>query len=363
MNIEQWVARVAQQHGGSVQVVARCGSFYHLLGLLAFMDFLVSRGLVIGTVEVATHTFLGRTPLTRVERVQDLLGIRFRPFQAEEEEARLSLRKWLGMVAPGRRPAVLFCSPGGLPLSALASVARRFPTARVYWCLLEEGTGSYSDLRARRAALSRQRGAPAAAWSRLLPQLVWERVLVGVFGRIQWFLFHKSGGKFLPQPEVVKSYGHAIRRLAAAMQHRPPVVAPDTVLFLSQPVVELGVCSAAEYLAHLDIVRRELAPTAPFRIKAHPFEDASKFDPELLLDDDLPVEVLALAVGDRLACIAGLNSTALYTVPLLCDVPTMVCDGAPVAKFIASAGAGARAILQRSVREWRWFGPRVGGSS
>lgn len=340
-------------HGNRVRVHARCGSYYHLLGLLSFVEFLRRRGVVVDDVEVCYIGFLGKTQLESLLGSAELIGVRFR---AEEpplpNDAPPGPRFSLRALWSWHRAAVICCSPGKLGPAVVAAASARMPGVRLYWCRLEEGTGSYSDLRARRASRIREEGRAAGAWHRVLATLLLDWFYSWVFGRVPWLLFGNLGPWTWSRPLIVDAYRTAVVRYADSILSVLPEVAPGTVLFLSQPVVELGVCSRKEYLSYIGAARRILAPDVPFRVKAHPSEDVGKFPASWVLHTDLPAEVLCARLSGRISCVAGLNSTSLYAVPVLNGVPSVVCDAAVVHDFIDSAGATAKRILRKSAYRW-----------
>lgn len=348
-----WVLR--RFHGGRVRIEARCGTYYNLLGVLGFVDFLRGEGIQVTGFSVGYRSFLGRAPLQGAVPAAAELGIRLYEIPEPAQVARNYLLE-LFRLFRFRRDAVIFCSAGVMTFGGMAAAAREFPHSRLYWCRIEDGIGSYDDVRARILFAARLHANDSHLSLKMRVIAFAEQLLSGIFLRVPWLMFDLSGEKPRARPEVIGGYQHAVGLLAKAMRWQPPKLERGTVIFLSQPLVEMGACGEQEYQQYLRSVQAELAGLSPFRIKPHPLEDAGKFQQELLLSDAMPIEVVCLLGRESIAMVAGINSTSLYTVPVLYGIPSAVCEAEVVREFLDSAGGSAKKILRACVSKWVLIG-------
>ncbi len=141
---------------------------------------------------------------------------------------------WL--VAPGVERVLLSIGAPGTRAWSRLVLAGRGRRPRVV--VVDEGIGSFGDVRARREAYRRQGG--RGAWPAVRAAVVstGHHVLTG----LHWSLYRRSGLEWEVVPEVAEEFRLRLDGLAPA---------PGAAVYLTQPWPDIGVMSERAYLDHL----------------------------------------------------------------------------------------------------------------
>lgn len=197
--------------------------------------------------------------------------------------------------APGvERVLLSIGAPGTRAWSRLVRAGRgRRPTVVV----VDEGLGSFGDVRSRRDAYRRQGG--RGVWPAVRAAVVSTGHLV--LTNLHWSLYRSAGGGWEVVPEVADEFR---RRVSGSA----PV--PGTAAYLTQPWPDIGVMSERAYLDHLDAVRDACATAGmSLLVRPHPSEARSRYRGFALTAGSGPAE-LDREVTEA-AVVIGSNSTAL----------------------------------------------------
>jgi hypothetical protein len=180
--------------------------------------------------------------------------------------------------------------------------------------LIDEGIGSFNSdklLREEADKMVSLRVFQLALWR--LFQLLWRSL--PLFGGTRVSLFSFRNGKPEVNEIVAQSYREAFR---AGHLQRDEVtsLAPNTILILTQPFVEMGVCTESELLDQLKpwVEHAKLLGAHPL-LKPHPAESSLKYKSlqAECVKYSGPVEELLATEGDSLREVWGFNSTSLIT--------------------------------------------------
>lgn len=248
-----------------------------------------------------------------------------------------------GVVAGGGGPVdtyVAVGAPGLKPLLRLVRAAHRKPVTVV----VDDGIGSYGTWSTRRAALVREGAGEPWASVRAAAVESSRRMLTSQ----RWALFVRSGGRWVVHDPV----GEEFRR------HVAPVAveaAGQTVVYLAQPWVELGLVGVDEYRARLTQLGAEVAEVGmDLAIRPHPTSSAELHRGLRVIDGDGPAELDPAVQGARL--LVGETSSALINAAALFGTPACRLDGPVYRQLAAGLSPAQRGIADAFVPDVRPIG-------
>ncbi|MGO4600062.1 hypothetical protein [Terrabacter sp. 2RAF25] len=173
--------------------------------------------------------------------------------------------------------------------------------------VVDEGIGSFGNLRSRRDAYLRQGGGA-------LRTLVRAGVVSAagtVLTDLHWSLYEPQGSRWVVREVVAAEFR---RRLSGTAPSRARAV------YLTQPWPDLGVMSEASYLDHLEAVREQCAAAGiGLVLRPHPSEDLARYGGFEVVPGVAPAELAREVVGSRV--VIGSNSTALLNLSAVHGTP------------------------------------------
>jgi hypothetical protein len=197
--------------------------------------------------------------------------------------------------------------------------------------VVDEGIGSFGNLRSRRQAYRRQGGSAARAAVRATVVSVGGWVLTDV----HWSLYERTETAWRVREEVATEFRRALSG---------PVPEADRAIYLTQPWPDLGVMSESAYLDHLGSVRDECADVGVrLVLRPHPSEDVSRYSGFEVLTSSVPAE-LAREVVDA-AVVIGSNSTALLNLAAVHGTPAVRVTAPELRGLDAALTTRQRALL------------------
>lgn len=163
--------------------------------------------------------------------------------------------------------------------------------------VVDEGIGSFGDLRTRRDAYRRQGGRGP-----------WPTVRAGVVSAahrlltdVHWSLYRRVDTRWEVVAEVAAEFRRRLSGVAPA---------PGAAVYLTQPWPDIGVMSEGAYLDHLRAVREACDGAGlALLLRPHPSEERSRYAGFALSSGTVPAE-LAREVAEA-PFVIGSNSTAL----------------------------------------------------
>ncbi|WP_156969776.1 hypothetical protein [Knoellia subterranea] len=189
-------------------------------------------------------------------------------------------------------------APGIKPWLRLVSRIRRRPRVVV----LDEGIGTYGDWRTRRDAWRRQGG--REPWPTVRSWAV--SGAADLLTDQRWALYEREQerdrGTWRVVPEVAAGFTEALSS--------DSTVASGQAVYLTQPWVELGLVSEADFGQHLAEVARACSVVGlELAIRPHPAEEGGRYAAWRELPREVPAELDPAVVGAPL--VLGTDSTAL----------------------------------------------------
>ena len=235
--------------------------------------------------------------------------------------------------AAGRHVLLCVGAPGIKPWLRMI-VSRRGRLSPVV--VIDEGIGSYGTWRTRRAAYLRQGGREPRATIRALAVSAASSLLTAQ----RWSLYRPDRqGRWQVVPDVASPFRTVAR--PAAGDH------DATVVYLTQPWVELGLISERRYVEHLAWVAAA-AREAGIRlaVRPHPSESAERYrsmGDVMVLASGTPAELDPEVLGAQL--VLGADSTALLNVAAIHGIPAMRVGLPELDRLEANLAAGQRSLL------------------
>ncbi len=163
--------------------------------------------------------------------------------------------------------------------------------------VVDEGIGSFGNLRSRRDAYRRQGGGALRTLVRAGVVSAGGAVLTDV----HWSLYEHGPGGWTVREDVAAEFR---RRLSGTSPSAARAV------YLTQPWPDIGVMSEASYLAHLVAVREQCtAAGVGLVLRPHPSENLERYAGFEVVPGVAPAELAREVVGSRV--VIGSNSTAL----------------------------------------------------
>lgn len=247
-------------------------------------------GMILGRARVTPHDV--STYLPHDERLRVMQG--GDPAYADVSS---DLQTLLCVGAPGLRTFVQFSR-------------RQLRLPRVV--VVDEGIGSYGDVRTRLAAYRRAGGRGAWPVVRAAAVANGHRLLTSQ----NWTTYRRRGDSprdWEVNPAVAAEFA----------RHRSGESAPPrTAVYLTQPWPDLGVMSGRDYLRHLWEVRLAcLSVGLSLVVHPHPADDATRYADHEVRNQPRPAELDPFVVSA--AVVIGSNSTALLNLAALEKVPAV----------------------------------------
>jgi hypothetical protein len=197
--------------------------------------------------------------------------------------------------------------------------------------VIDEGIGSFGDVRSRQAAYRRQGGSAAHTAVRTAVVTSAGRLLTDV----KWSLYERVGGGWVVREEVA---GEFRRRLTGSS---PP---PGRAVYATQPWPDIGVMSQASYLAHLRAVGEQCAAVGmSFALWPHPSEHLDRYGEFDLVAGSAPAE-LTREVAEA-SVVIGSNSTALLNLSAVHGTPAIRVTAPELRRLEAALSPAQRALL------------------
>ncbi len=163
--------------------------------------------------------------------------------------------------------------------------------------VVDEGIGSFGNLRSRRDAYRRQGGGALRTLVRAAVVSAGGSLLTDV----HWSLYEHGPGGWAVRDDVAAEFR---RRLSGTAPSAPRAV------YLTQPWPDIGVMSEASYLTHLVSVREQCAAAGVgLVLRPHPSENLERYAGFDVVPGAAPAELAREVVGSRV--VIGSNSTAL----------------------------------------------------
>lgn len=297
-----------------MKVFSLCYSYYHVAQTLALCDYLITRGASLNLTifrgkflegfRVNSQT-LDFSRLPYPVTIEDMPS--FSIYNAPWAAAKFVLQSFR---LTGTNRALV--NPNGPHLGLLSAITASGNPPDTFFSI-EDGLGTHGSILYRSKAKTRE-----SSSSLLFPLFLVVETLKIALLRVVTF---RSGalirllastpqgqrGKFIelaPHMRKVLSSG------VFAYERAP--MAEGTVLFLSQPYVEMGLIDAQSYLDVVKAAEEHFNSLGKrLQIKAHPAEDLTKWHSHDVCDFDGPVEVLLAENQCTIFAVIGISSTAL----------------------------------------------------
>jgi hypothetical protein len=197
--------------------------------------------------------------------------------------------------------------------------------------VVDEGIGSFGNVRTRREAYLRQGGSALRTLVRAGVVSAGGRVLTDV----HWSLYEQVTGGWYVRDEVAAEFR---LRLSGTAPTSPRAV------YLTQPWPDIGVMSEASYLAHLAAVRDQCtAAGLGLVLRPHPSEDLSRYAGFELVPGSAPAELAREVVGSRV--VIGSNSTALLNLAAVHHTPAVRVTAPELAPLESALTSRQRTLL------------------
>lgn len=175
--------------------------------------------------------------------------------------------------------------------------------------VVDEGIGSFGNLRSRRDAYRRQGGSAVRALVRAGVVSAAGAVLTDV----HWSLYEPAGAGWVVRDDVAAEFR---RRLSGT----PPP--GRRAVYLTQPWPDIGVMPEAAYIEHLVAVRDQCAAAGiGLALRPHPSEDLRRYAGFDVVTGGAPAELAREVVGSRV--VIGSNSTALLNLAAVHGTPAL----------------------------------------
>ncbi|MEO7754397.1 MAG: polysialyltransferase family glycosyltransferase [Terracoccus sp.] len=197
--------------------------------------------------------------------------------------------------------------------------------------VLDEGIGSFGDLRTRLAAYRRQGGSGPWPVVRAAAVSGGNRVLTDE----RWSLYRRDGGRWVVDERVAREFRDRVQGEPAA---------PGTAVYLGQPWPELGVMTERDYLDHLHVVAEACdAAGLALVVRPHPSEDPGRYAGLARSSSGVPAELDRAAVTARV--VIGSHSTALLNLAAVHGVPAVRVTAPGLSGLDRALGSRQRALF------------------
>lgn len=305
----RYLATSRHQEVNSI-VIGHCCSWYHFLGLYAYLNSQKKRHQEIHLIHEEFHQKKTKIPTELLSKFCEKLEVHesindIRRIITAKEKTRFNIT----LITTSNHPAKLL------------SLTKRANSSEVVQ--IEEGIGTYGNFKQLVLAKLREtKGSHGKALA--LSKTILRSIAITLFTsnarKISFLMFSKDGRK--TNNDVIIAYKEALQYLS---KHTHCTQSNISQLIISSPFSELGMISSQEYTERLKNHFNEISDN-PF-IKAHPIEEIEKFKNLNMVTDDIPVEILALKNKPHLKEVYCFSSTAIYTCHLLLEItPKRISD-------------------------------------
>jgi hypothetical protein len=197
--------------------------------------------------------------------------------------------------------------------------------------VVDEGIGSFGNVRSRRDAYRRQGGGALRTLVRAGVVSAGGAVLTDV----HWSLYEHGRDGWTVREDVAAEFR---RRLSGTSPSAARAV------YLTQPWPDIGVMSEATYLAHLVAVREQCAAAGiGLVLRPHPSEDLERYAGFEVVPGAAPAELAREVVDSRV--VIGSNSTALLNLAAVHGTPALRVTAPELAPLEAALTRRQRALL------------------
>ena len=273
-------------------------------------------------VDLGLRTFLGRANVSAAdldgmlpsdERLRVVRPPGAERWRAQPDETLV----YLAVGAPGIKPYL--------------HLRRAQRARRIHVVVVDEGLGSYGTWQTRRDAWRREGGREPWPTVRAIAVATARRLLTSE----RWALYERVDGQWRVHPAVAEEF----RRDVGGTPERT-----GTVVFLSQPWVELGLISEQSYAQYLDAMARSCRDGGlAFAVRPHPAEDTSRFAGREVISSRVPAELDARVISAR--AVTGVSSTALLNLAAIHGTPAVRLGLPELAALEDELAEGQRTLL------------------
>lgn len=290
-------------------IIASYTSWYHLTGIMSFVS---GNKINPRKTMLLDNIFLGRKRSINNKVITDILGEcqRFDNYEDINSQVKEIDSNCL----------IYVISTSNKPYKLTWELRRRsIPYTLV---VVEEGIGSYGTAIQNISAKMRENNHEGVRRHVfLLEELVKEGLKSLIFLRkekVYWTNYNKN--KLTLNHNVVNAYKKEVVRQSKIQGVDQNMIARINCgsLFLSSPVVELGLIAEKDYIWKLkSIIRKD----RKLYVKPHPAEDDAKYKRHgfNLIKSDLPFEIIAIEIS-QLVPVYALSSTCCYTANLFSNI-------------------------------------------
>jgi len=250
------------------------------------------------------------------------------------------------------KPLFRLFSRNRLPVCSPTLTCLRYSASSFYMSmrtdpvLLDEGIGSYNVLNLIGDEFKNKFGSGFRFFIAFaLFKFVYRRF--SLFGGRKYHLFRREGSSLTKNCEVSEAYKATLGLLA---DERPELsIGAGSVVLLSQPVIEMGLCSEGEYKEIIGkIVNVAKAKGLRIVVKPHPAESGDMYRRLGLIVLSYPgaVEELFARYPDEIIEVWGFSSTALITASAIFQIPSKKIVSAIDRVLVIPKNSGAAALFQ-----------------
>ena len=311
---------------GRVRVhLSGVASLAHVVYAASYLRGLLAEPLErVTVVDLGVRTFLGRANVSAAD-LEELL-----PHDARLRRVRPS-GAGRGESEPGE--SLVYLAVGAPGIKPYLRLRRAHPTRRIHVVVVDEGLGSYGTWRTRRDAWRREGGREPWPTVRALAVAAARHLLTDE----RWALYERDRGQWQLHDAVAAEFrGEAAGSPDAAA----------TVVFLSQPWVELGLVTKQAYTRYLEVMAESCrARGLAFAVRPHPAEDESVFAGHQTVSSRVPAELDARITSAR--AVVGVSSTALLNLAAIHGTPAVRLALPELAPLEDELAEGQRSLLDR----------------
>ena len=276
-------------------------------------------------VDLGLRTFLGRSNVTREDLAQHL-----------PDDPRLVIESATWAATPTKPgEGLVYLSVGAPGIKPYLRLRRLHGVETLHVVVVDEGLGSYGTWQTRRSSSRREGGREPWTTTRALAVTAARRVLTSE----RWALYLRRDGGWVVNEAVAREF----RRETGVVRGRS---ANRTVVFLSQPWVELGLLSEERYLDHLGQIAAACRRAGlELAVRPHPGENAERFAEFRVVSRRTPAELDADVVAAR--AVIGVSSTAMLNMAAVHGRPALRVAIPELAHLDAELSSNQRSLLDQ----------------
>jgi len=322
------------------QVILVVGSMHHLMSGLAFLDVLRGRFGVLH-LTILCDGFLEKK-FHFNDRVMELIYKKFNGNVCVEDFS--SVISDLSFLKSSPAGTLYYITPRWFSIKIYIYLKASFiRKGHFFWVESEEGIGSYRTL------LERIGGA-LVQWSVSVAFKMFVNDMLGrllIHRKIRFLDLGRSSLRLGRDLDSLRKNYKEFYSCRSGFQDGVP--GRPVMLYASQPVVELGWLSDKQYHAFIWGVKRHAESCGyVFRVRPHPSEDWSKYDPPLIYRNGASIEDI-VANDHSVVSVASICSTALYSSKIIRGVRSVIyVDEDLYARFYLRPSSGISALRKIS---------------